>query len=301
MEIRISNKYSLGRRIGSGSFGEIFLGKDLQSEQEVSIKLENLSTKHAQLLHESRIYQILQGGPGIPEFYWFGTENNFNILVTELLGPSLEDLFNFCGRKFSIKTVLMIAEQMISRLEYIHAKNLIHRDVKPENFLMGLGRKHTILYVIDYGLAKKYKDPKTNVHIPYIEGKNLTGTARYASISTHMGIEQSRRDDLEGIAYVLFYFLTGCLPWQGFALENKKEKYDRIKEYKIATQPEQLGAELPVEFSKFLEYTRALRFDERPDYAYLKKLFKDRMNAEKYRMDYVYDWILLASNDEEYE
>ena len=101
---------------------------------------------------------------------------------------------------------------MISRIEYIHAKNLIHRDVKPENFLMGLARKHTILYIIDYGLAKKYKDPKTNVHIPYIDGKSLTGTARYASINTHLGIEQSRRDDLEGIAYVLLYFLRGMLP-----------------------------------------------------------------------------------------
>ena len=301
MEIRISNKYSLGRRIGSGSFGEIFLGKDLESGDEVSIKLENLSTKRAQLLHESRIYQILQRGPGIPEFYWFGIENNFNILVTQLLGPSLEDLFNFCRRKFSIKTVLMLAVQMISRIEYIHSNNFIHRDIKPENFLMGLAENHTILYIIDYGLAKKYKDLKTNAHIPYIEGKNFAGTARYASINTHMGKEQSRRDDLESIAYVLLYFLTGCLPWQGFTLENKKEKYEKIKECKIATQPEQLGANFPVEFAKFLEYSRSLGFDECPDYDYVKRLFKDRMNAERYRMDHVYDWIILSSNDEEYE
>ena len=301
MEIRISNKYALSRRIGSGSFGEIFLGKDLQSNTEVSIKLESLSSKHAQLLHESRIYQILQNGPGIPEFFWFGTEGNYNILVTELLGPSLEDLFNFCNRKFSIKTILMIADQMLNRLEYVHAKNLIHRDVKPENFLMGLGRKHTILYVIDYGLAKKYKDPKNNVHIPYIEGKNLTGTARYASINTHMGIEQSRRDDLEGMAYVLFYLMRGSLPWQGFAVESKKEKYDMIKDYKIATQPEQLSSGYPIEFSKFLAYTRALRFDERPDYAYIKKLFRDRMAADKYRLDCVFDWVVQASNEEEFD
>jgi len=301
MEIRISNKYALSRRIGSGSFGEIFLGRDLQSSAEVSIKLESLNSKHAQLLHESRIYQILQNGPGIPEFCWFGSEGNYNILVTELLGPSLEDLFNFCSRKFSIKTILMIAEQMLNRLEYIHAKNLIHRDVKPENFLMGLGRKHTILYAIDYGLAKKYKDPKNNVHIPYIEGKNLTGTARYASINTHLGIEQSRRDDLEGMAYVLFYLMRGSLPWQGFAVESKKEKYDMIKDYKIATQPEQLGSGFPVEFSKFLAYTRALRFDERPDYAYIKKLFRDRMVADKFRLDYVFDWVVQASNEEEFD
>ncbi|OMJ82580.1 hypothetical protein SteCoe_16690 [Stentor coeruleus] len=299
MEIHISGKYSLGRKIGSGSFGEIFMGKDLTNDMEVSIKLEHSQAKHAQLLHESRIYQILQGGPGIPEFYWFGNEGAFNILITELLGPSLEDLFNFCQRKFSVKTVLMIADQMISRLEYIHAKNLIHRDVKPENFLMGLGRKHTILYTIDYGLAKKYKDPKTNVHIPYLEGKSLTGTARYASVNTHLGIEQSRRDDLEGAAYVLFYFLRGNLPWQGFTMQNKKEKYDMIKDLKIATLPEHLSQGFPDEFGKLLSYTRGLRFDERPDYAYLKKLFRDRMIQESYRNDFIYDWIILASRQDE--
>lgn len=298
MEIRIADKYQLGRKIGSGSFGEIFMGRDLDKDAEVSIKLEHSQTRHAQLVHESRIYQILQGGPGIPDFIWFGSEGNFNILITELLGPSLEDLFNYCQRKFSIKTVLMIAEQMISRLEYIHAKNLIHRDVKPENFLMGLGRKQSILYAIDFGLAKKYKDPKTNLHIPYLEGKSLTGTARYASINTHAGLEQSRRDDLEGVGYVLFYFLRGALPWQGVNIANKREKYDRIKDLKISTQPEELGMDFPEEFSLYLTYVKSLRFDERPDYAYLKRLFKEKMQTENYTCDSIYDWTILASTQE---
>ena len=186
------------------------------------------------------------------------------------------------------------------RLEYIHAKNLLHRDVKPENFLMGLGRKHTILYIIDYGLAKKYKDPKNNIHIPYIEGKSLTGTARYASINTHLGIEQSRRDDLEGIAYVLIYFLRGSLPWQGFTVINKKEKYNMIKELKISSQPESLCQGFPEEFAKLLTYARSLQFDERPDYAFLKKIFRDRMIAENYANDFLFDWVILSSvNDEE--
>jgi casein kinase 1 len=301
MEIRINNRFCLGRKIGSGSFGEIFMGKDLQYDLEVSVKLEHNKAKHPQLLHESRVYQILQGGPGIPDFYWFGTEGNYNVLVTELLGPSLEDLFNYCGRTFSVKTTLLIAEQMIARLEFIHAKNLLHRDVKPENFLMGLGRKHITMHIIDFGLAKKYKDPKNNAHIPYVEGKSLTGTARYASVNTHVGIEQSRRDDLEGVAYVLFYFLRGSLPWQGSNIQNKKEKYDMIKDLKLATMPEELGRGFPEEFARLLEYVRALRFDERPDYAYWKKAFKDRLSAEGHRNDFLYDWILLSSQNDEDE
>lgn len=299
MEIRIEGRFQLGKKIGSGSFGEIFIGKDLQTNNEISIKLEHSSSKHMQLLHESRIYSILQGGSGIASYIWYGTEGGYNVLVTELLGPSLEDLFNFCQRRFSVKTVMMIAEQMISRLEYIHAKNLIHRDVKPENFLMGLGRKNVILYIIDFGLSKKYKDPKSNIHIPYTEGKSLTGTARYASINTHMGIEQSRRDDLEGIAYVLLYFLRGNLPWQGINVQNKREKYDMIKDIKASTEPDKIAEGFPEEFALYLSYVRALKFDERPDYGYLKKLFKDRMAVENYSYDNLYDWIILASKEED--
>lgn len=290
MDHVIGGKFKLGRKIGSGSFGELYLGVNIVSGEEVAIKLEPVKTKHPQLHYESKLYMLLQGGNGIPHLKWFGVEGEYNVMVIDLLGPSLEDLFNYCNRKFTLKTVLMIADQMVNRVEYMHSRGFLHRDIKPDNFLMGLGRKANQVYIIDYGLGKKYRDFQTHKHIPYREHKNLTGTARYASVNTHLGIEQSRRDDLESLGYVLVYFLRGSLPWQGLRAGTKKQKYDKISEKKMLTPVEVLCKSQAPEFVTYFHYCRSLRFEDRPDYSYLKKLFRDLFIRQGYQFDYIFDW-----------
>ncbi|KAH9597474.1 Protein kinase domain [Trypanosoma melophagium] len=300
VELRVGSRYRIGQKIGSGSFGEIFRGTNIQTGEPVAIKLEQVKTRHPQLAFEARFYRILNAGGGavgIPNVLYHGVEGEFNVMVIDLLGPSLEDLFSFCSRRLSLKTTLMLAEQMIARIEFVHSKSVIHRDIKPDNFLMGTGKKGHHVYIIDFGLAKRYRDPRTHQHIPYREGKSLTGTARYCSINTHIGIEQSRRDDLEAIGYILVYFLRGSLPWQGLKAHTKQEKYSRISDRKQSTSVETLCRGLPAEFASYLTYTRSMHFEDKPDYSYLKRNFRELFVREGYHVDYVFDWTLKRIHD----
>lgn len=210
----------------------------------------------------------------------------------DLLGPSLEDLFNHCGRIFSARTVLLIGEQIISRIEYMHSKHFIHRDIKPDNFLIGRKKKSKTVHVIDFGLSKRFRHPVTRMHMPYREGKNLTGTPRYASVNNHLGVEQSRRDDMESIGYVLVYFSRGALPWQGLKAHTKRQKYQKIMDKKMAVNISSLCKDVPLELKRFLEYSRSLRFEDKPNYPYLRGLFREGLESGNYgKLSRTFDWV----------
>ncbi|KAF8343416.1 casein kinase I [Amanita rubescens] len=295
LDARVCDKYRLGKKIGSGSFSDIYVGVNIQLATQVAIKFEPANSRHRLLKSEAYIYKALAGGVGVPTIHWYGTaECDCNAMVLDLLGPSLEDLFNLCGRKFTLKTVLLLADQMITRIEFIHSRNFIHRDIKPDNFLIGIGMNQVNhVNIIDFGLAKRYRDPRTLTHIPYKDGKSFTGTARYASINAHLGVQQARRDDLEALAYIFIYFLRGLLPWQGIEAITKKSKYAKIGDKKIATTIGSLCRGLPSEFGIFLNYTRSLGFNEKPDYSYIRKLFRDLFVREGFQYDYMFDWKML--------
>lgn len=303
--LMIGGHYRVGKKIANGAFGQLRLGKDIRNGTNVAIKLEAQNSRIPMLFLEFRFYKVLSvqkhKAIGLPDVYYYGPCGKYNALVMELLGPNLEELFVACQRRFSLKTVLLLAIQLLERIEYVHCNGIIYRDIKPENCLIGRPRhgRTDLVYLVDFGLAKEYLDVETGKHIPYTENKSLTGTVRYMSINSHQGKEQSRRDDLEALGHVFFYFLSGGrLPWQGIKCEDIRKRYQIIGNIKEETRVSDLGQKYPWEFSLYLRYCRALKFTQAPDYLYLKNLFRSCLNRIGSPEDNVFDWMIqLNEND----
>ncbi|KAI9674786.1 MAG: hypothetical protein M1817_001690 [Caeruleum heppii] len=289
LELIVADKYRLVRKLGGGAFAVVYLGLDLRTKVEVALKLEHV--EGADLLHyEAEILQELGGKPGIPQVHWEGEECEYSILVLDLLGPTLEDLFNYCDRTFSLRTVLMLAEQLLRRLEHIHGKGYIHRDIKPENLLMGDGMRGNHVYVIDLGLVLPWRtvsEDKNHNEAP--DGPlKLIGTADYASINAHYARLPCPRDDLESLGYIFVYFLRGSLPWE--APLDEPEDPTAIVEKKRATSIRDLCDGLPHAFVAYFEHVRGLKHNDKPKYDYLRRLFSSLFAKERYRHDDVFDW-----------
>ena len=301
-ERKLTEDYSIyfHHQLGKGGFGQLYLGRNLKENDLVAIKVEERGSR-SHLYAEFQILKEIENEKGIPKVYEFHKGHKHNYLMMQLLGKSLDKLFTEMKRHFSIKTVSMIGYQMVQRIEYVHSKGYIHRDIKPGNFLIGKSSEKERLYIIDFGLSKKYIDKITGKHVIYKEGKGLTGTARYVSLNTHYGIDQSRRDDIEGIAYNLIYFAKGKLPWQGVKTKNKKEKHKKIMECKEEYKEDKLCEGLPEEFPTLLKYARKLDFEEEPDYKNIKIMFKQLVLSNGYRMDWKFDWEKKENEMEEEE
>jgi len=279
-------KYKCIKKLGEGSFGSIY--KAEYNGDYFALKFESIDKGQNLLENEAIIMEYLKG-PNIPYIKLYGSTSEYNILVMQLLGKSLENIFEE-KKIFSLKTVCMIGYQFVTVLEYIHNKHILHRDIKPDNFVMGLNNLSQYVYLLDFGLAKKYRSSRTLKQIPLVNRKKLTGTARYASINALKGYEHSRRDDLEAAGYVLIYFIKGRLPWQGLQVKTKEERYKKILKKKIEISPEELCENLPQEFEKYIEYTRNLEYLEEPDYAMLRELFNSILRKDHAKFDFIYDW-----------
>ena len=301
---KIYKSYLIKKKLGEGSFGKVYVIANVKTNELFAAKFvsffylnfqEKRDNKNELLDIEARILHHIKAF-GLPEIIAFKSAKDYNILIMELLGQSLETLFQSQEKKFSLKTVCMIDIQILDRIEYVHSRKIIHRDIKPDNFSIGKKNKSHIIYILDFGLTKKYWSTTHNSHIPYIEGKKLTGTARYASINALGGCEQSRRDDLESIFYILIYFIKGRLPWQGLKADKKEDRYKKIYEIKKNIKIKELCSELPEEFESFYNYIRKLEFEQVPDYDYLKLLLKNILEKNNFIIDYYYDWDKVKPN-----
>ena len=288
----IFNKYQPIKLIHSSGFGDVYEGKNIKENIPVAIKVERKNSIY-KVLESEAFYLMNLKGYGIPKIITYGHYFKYNILIEELLGKSIEHIYDVKkSDNFSIKDVCMIALQSLDRLEFIHSKFVIHRDIKPQNFVIGRNDPD-VIYLIDFGLSHKYRSSRTYKHIKFKNLKLTYGSLRYLSINGNFGYEQSRRDDLESLGYMLVYLSTGTLPWikiESLNIEVVK-KYLYTHKLKKKITAEKLCQDLPEEIAQYINYCRKLLFEEDPNYKFLRSLFENILINIQQKNDLKFSWI----------
>lgn len=285
----IFGKYEIIKKIGQSSYSSVFLGKYINKKNYVAIKVQDKNAFVSELEKEA-YYQYLLRGFGIPKILSFGKNRKYNILVETLLGKTIYEYFTKNkNANTKMKDLCMVAIQIIDRIQYIHSKNIIHQDIKPENFLVGNPDK-SIIYIIDFGLSKKYRSSRTGKHISFSKNNKFYGTMNFSSINAMKGYQMSRRDDMISIGYMLIYLINGKLPWS-ILEKGKLERFRKILSIKSNTTNEELCKYLPIEFYEYMNYVKSLKFEEKPNYIYLRKLFLSVLDKMNDKYDLKFSWI----------
>ena len=285
-------KYKPFYQKAHGSFSFIYEGINIETNEHVAIKLEPRNAQSENLLLQNEIFYLykLRHCPGIVKIITTGRTKKYNILIEPLLGGTLYSLYLDQNKNFTLKDICLISLQCISRLESVHNKGIIHCDIKPENFCVGL-RDKRIIYLIDFGISKKYRSDRTKKHIQFNITKTMCGTARYASMNALSGLQLSRRDDLESLSYMILYFLTKKLPWQGITAKSLATRYKKIYEKKSELEKWDKFLSLPRQIQNFIKYCRNLGFSEDPNYKLMKNFFYDLMKQNEFVDDKNFSWI----------
>jgi len=285
----IFGKYEIIKKIGQNSYSSVFLGKYINKKNYVAIKVQDKNAFVSELEKEA-YYQYILRGFGIPKILSFGKNRKYNILVETLLGKTIYEYFTKNkNANTKMKDLCMVAIQIIDRIQYIHSKNIIHQDIKPENFLVG-NPDTSIIYIIDFGLSKKYRSSRTGKHISFSKNNKFYGTMNFSSINAMKGYQMSRRDDMISIGYMLIYLINGKLPWS-ILEKGKLERFRKILSIKSNTTNEELCKYLPIEFYEYMNYVKSLKFEEKPNYIYLRKLFLSVLDKMNDKYDLKFSWI----------